>query len=65
MNDSPVDCQNREWTEPQRDRWHGEAVTDEVVRKITPLLSVAVFFVNIIPQISLVFKSCVFLPTER
>ena len=20
MNDSPVDCQNREWTEPQRDR---------------------------------------------
>ena len=31
MNDSPVDCQNREWTEPQRDRWHGEAVTDEVV----------------------------------
>jgi len=19
MNDSPVDCQNREWTEPQRD----------------------------------------------
>ena len=33
MNDSPVDCQNREWTEPQRDRWHGVAVTDEVFQK--------------------------------
>ena len=31
MNDSPADCQNCEWTEPQRDRWHGVAVTDEVV----------------------------------
>ena len=30
MNDSPVDCQNREWTEPQRDSCRGVAVTDEV-----------------------------------
>ena len=30
MNDSPADCQNREWTDPQRDRCHGFAVTDEV-----------------------------------
>ena len=30
MNDTPVGCQNREWTEPKRDRWHGVAVTEEV-----------------------------------
>ena len=53
MNDSPVDCQNREWTEPQRDHrpLHtpidgGEASSRN---KITPIqhrnrFSVAVFF---------------------
>ena len=30
MNDTPVACQTREPTDPQGDRWHGEAVTDEV-----------------------------------
>ena len=30
LNDSPVGCQTRGVTEPQRDRWHGNAVTDEV-----------------------------------
>ena len=30
MNDTPVACQIREPTDPQGDRWHGEAVTDEV-----------------------------------
>ena len=59
MNDSPVDCQNREWTEPQRDRWHGAAVTDEVVRKITPLLSVAVFSLILYHKFHL-FSSLVF-----
>ena len=29
MNDRPVACQTREPTDPQGDRWHGEAVTDE------------------------------------
>ena len=30
LNDTPVACQTREPTDPQGDRWHGEAVTDEV-----------------------------------
>ena len=30
MNDTPVACQIREPTDPQGDRWRGEAVTDEV-----------------------------------
>ena len=30
MNDSPVDCQNREWTEPQRDRWLAVGETEGV-----------------------------------
>ena len=30
LNDSPVACQIREPTDPQGDRWHGEAVADEV-----------------------------------
>ena len=29
LNDTPVACQIREPTDPQGDRWHGEAVTDE------------------------------------
>ena len=29
MNDTPVACQTREPTDPQGDRWHGEAVADE------------------------------------
>ena len=29
LNDTPVACQTREPTDPQGDRWHGEAVTDE------------------------------------
>ena len=29
MNDRPVACQTRGPTDPQGDRWHGEAVTDE------------------------------------
>ena len=31
MNDSPVDCQNREWTEPQRDKGDRRTAVDEVV----------------------------------
>ena len=30
LNDRPVACQTREPTDPQGDRWRGEAVTDEV-----------------------------------
>ena len=30
LNDTPVACQIRGPTDPQGDRWHGEAVTDEV-----------------------------------
>ena len=30
LNDTPVACQIREPTDPQGDRWHGEAVADEV-----------------------------------
>ena len=29
LNDTPVACQIREPTDPQGDRWHGEAVADE------------------------------------
>ena len=29
LNDTPVACQTREPTDPQGDRWRGEAVTDE------------------------------------
>ena len=29
LNDRPVACQIREPTDPQGDRWHGEAVADE------------------------------------
>ena len=32
LNDTPVACQTREPTDPQGDRWHGEAVTDIVSR---------------------------------
>ena len=31
LNDRPVACQIRGPTDPQGDRWHGEAVTDEVL----------------------------------
>ena len=30
LNDTPVACQTRRPTDPQGDRWHGEAVADEV-----------------------------------
>ena len=30
LNDRPVACQIRGPTDPQGDRWHGEAVADEV-----------------------------------
>ena len=30
LNDTPVACQTRGPTDPQGDRWHGEAVTGEV-----------------------------------
>ena len=30
LNDRPVACHIRGPTDPQGDRWHGEAVTDEV-----------------------------------
>ena len=30
MNDSPVDCQNREWTEPQRDEGDRRTAVGEV-----------------------------------
>ena len=30
MNDSPVDCQNREWTEPQRDPRRPEKRADNI-----------------------------------
>jgi len=33
MNDSPVDCQNREWTEPQRDKGDRRTAVDEVFAK--------------------------------
>ena len=42
MNDRPVACQTRGPTDPQGDRWHGEAVTDEV----PPRSGVSVVFVS-------------------
>jgi hypothetical protein len=33
LNDSPVGCQTRGVTEPQRDRWRGEAATKEGARQ--------------------------------
>ena len=36
LNDTPVACQIREPTDPQGDRWHGEAVTDEVFPRPRP-----------------------------
>ena len=30
LNDTPVACQTRGPTDPQGDRWRGEAVADEV-----------------------------------
>ena len=36
MNDRPVACQIRGPTDPQGDRWHGEAVTDEVLPPSRP-----------------------------
>ena len=36
LNDTPVACQIREPTDPQGDRWHGEAVTDEVLPPSPP-----------------------------
>ena len=42
LNDTPVACQTREPTDPQEDRWHGEAVTDEV----SPRSGVSVVFVS-------------------
>ena len=42
LNDTPVACQIREPTDPQGDRWHGEAVADEV----SPRSGVSVVFVS-------------------
>ena len=42
LNDTPVACQTREPTDPQGDRWHGEAVADEV----SPRSGVSAFFVS-------------------
>ena len=42
MNDRPVACQTREPTDPQGDRWHGEAVADEA----SPRSGVSVVFVS-------------------
>ena len=39
MNDSPVDCQNREWTEPQRDKGDRRTAVDEVERIPKTLLT--------------------------
>ena len=36
LNDTPVACQIREPTDPQGDRWRGEAVTDEVLPPSPP-----------------------------
>ena len=38
LNDTPLACQTRGPTDPQGDRWHGEAVTDEVPSRsgVTP-----------------------------
>ena len=42
MNDTPVACQTRGPTDPQGDRWHGEAVTDEA----SPRSGVSALFVS-------------------
>ena len=42
LNDRPVACQIREPTDPQGDRWHGEAVADEV----SPRSGASVVFVS-------------------
>ena len=42
MNDTLVACQTRGPTDPQGDRWHGEAVTDEV----SPRSGASVVFVS-------------------
>ena len=42
LNDRPVACQTREPTDPQGDRWHGEAVTDEA----SPRSGVSALFVS-------------------
>ena len=42
MNDTPVACQIREPTDPQGDRWRGEAVTDEA----SPRSGVSALFVS-------------------
>ena len=42
LNDTPVACQIREPTDPQGDRWHGEAVTDEA----SPRSGVSALFVS-------------------
>ena len=42
LNDTPVACQTREPTDPQGDRWHGEAVADEV----SPRSGASVVFVS-------------------
>ena len=36
LNDRPVACQIRGPTDPQEDRWRGEAVTDEVLPPSPP-----------------------------
>ena len=36
VNDSPVGCQSREWTEPQRDRWPSVARSEGVFRRTPP-----------------------------
>ena len=42
LNDTPVACQIREPTDPQGDRWHGEAVADEA----SPRSSASALFVS-------------------
>ena len=42
LNDTPVACQTREPTDPQGDRWRGEAVTDEA----SPRSGVSALFVS-------------------
>ena len=44
LNDTPVACQTREPTDPQGDRWHGEAVTDEGSLVPRPRRSVRGYF---------------------
>ena len=43
MNDSPVDCQNREWTEPQRDKGDRRTAVDEVVRGGSKIVLIIIF----------------------